>query len=362
MPDVYVPSAYVVMDTLPVSASGKVDRNALPDPDVARADGTVTAEPTSELEEALLRAWSRTLGVRSVGVHDDFFDLGGHSLLAVRLLQEVERELGIEVPVGWLVGAGATVAGLAATIERGGPERPPQALTRLFFVWPNELALLGVRHLQAALSAQSTIDSMVPDYPDEPTVTGLADGLYERMRIIQPDGPYSLAGFSLGGLIAYELAGRLRADGQQVRWLGLLDAPTPAAAQSGTRLPARVARFLARERRDQLRHVAGMVRRRHGQPAAVQLADPADPSMMAPTRAYLAIAAGYDIRPHDVPVDLFVSQPTPGFSRTLAPEWRVLHPAGVTVHRVDGNHRLMLTPPHVHGLAQLLAQRFEMAR
>ncbi len=123
LPDHMVPSTFVQLDALPLSANGKLDRNALPAPPPASNDGpTGSAAPRTAVEEQMAVIWSRILGVERVGVHDDFFELGGHSLLAVRLLVEVEREFGVEVPLASFLET-FTVAGLASIIEDiGGPE------------------------------------------------------------------------------------------------------------------------------------------------------------------------------------------------------------------------------------------------
>lgn len=117
LPEHMVPAVFVALDALPLSANGKLDRHALPTPAVAPECGSATfAAPRTTLEGQLALIWARILRVDRVGVDDDFFELGGHSLLAVQLLVEVERELGVEVPLASLLET-FTVAGLAATIE-----------------------------------------------------------------------------------------------------------------------------------------------------------------------------------------------------------------------------------------------------
>jgi amino acid adenylation domain-containing protein len=120
LPEHMVPSLFVALDALPLSANGKLDRAALPTPPPLDHDGsTSSAMPCTAIEEQMAVIWSRILGVDHVGVHDDFFELGGHSLLALRLLVDVERELGVEVPLASLLET-FTVAGLAAIIEATG--------------------------------------------------------------------------------------------------------------------------------------------------------------------------------------------------------------------------------------------------
>jgi amino acid adenylation domain-containing protein len=116
LPEHMVPSIFVALDELPLSANGKLDRNALPAPRPAADDLTSSAMPRTAVEERMAVIWSRILDVDRVGVHDDFFELGGHSLLAVRLLVEVEDEFGVEVPLASFLET-FTVAGLAAIID-----------------------------------------------------------------------------------------------------------------------------------------------------------------------------------------------------------------------------------------------------
>ncbi|HEX2095543.1 MAG TPA: phosphopantetheine-binding protein, partial [Longimicrobiaceae bacterium] len=143
LPEYMLPSAYMVLESFPVTPNGKVDRQALPAPDTGGARDRAYVAPRSALEEALAGMWQEVLGVERVGVHDNFFDLGGHSLLATQLVARI-RVLRVEVPVRQLFQT-PTVAGLAESITRaeakpGATEMIAKVLLKLKTMSPEERA------------------------------------------------------------------------------------------------------------------------------------------------------------------------------------------------------------------------------
>ncbi len=125
LPEYMVPGAFVVLESVPLTASGKVDRRALPAPEAGV--GTAYVAPRTEAEAVLAGIWAEVLRVERVGVEDDFFELGGHSLLATQVVSRVRQELGVEVPLQAVFGA-STVAALAERLEElratAGPVMP----------------------------------------------------------------------------------------------------------------------------------------------------------------------------------------------------------------------------------------------
>ncbi|HYH80464.1 MAG TPA: amino acid adenylation domain-containing protein, partial [Longimicrobium sp.] len=241
LPDHMVPAAFVPVDVLPLTPSGKVDHRALPEPD-GRGSAEGYVAPWSPTEIELADVWREVLGVERVGAADDFFALGGHSLLAVKLATRIRQRFGRELPLAELFRS-PTLRALASRIESGaedGPASPLVAIhaggTRppLFCVHPaggtvfryTDLARrLGPDQPFHGLQARGVNDDAEP----LATVDEMADLYLAAIRAAFPRGPYVLAGWSAGGTIAYEIARRLRDAGETVPLVALLDTHGPKA-------------------------------------------------------------------------------------------------------------------------------------
>ena len=235
VPDYMVPMAFVPLDALPLTPNGKVDRSALPAPSPAAAAAGEEAPPLT-VHYQLIHIWEDLLGVRGIGLKDSFFDLGGHSLLAVRLLDRIERDIGKKIPLATLFTA-ATIEQLTQVLLRhdAGSSEPwlvkiqDSGSRRPFFFLHGDYDGGGfycatiARHLGAdqpfyALQPHGLSGRAVPL-----TVEAMAADYLQALRSVQPEGPYLLGGFCLAGLVAFELARQLRADGQTVDAVVLID-------------------------------------------------------------------------------------------------------------------------------------------
>jgi amino acid adenylation domain-containing protein len=237
LPEYMVPSAFVTLGTLPLTANGKVDRKALPEsqgPHVSAGPGCMA--PRDALEQLLVQIWEKVLGVRPVGLRNSFFDLGGHSLTAVRLFSEVRKHTGRNIPLSALFQA-PTVEQLAEILRKDGwrprwsslvPIQPGGSRPPFFCVHGgggNILLFQSLaRHLgpdQPFYGLQSRGLDGGGDYLR--TIEEMAAHYLVEIRELQPEGPYYLGGFCMGGTVAYELAQRLHRQGMEVGVLALFD-------------------------------------------------------------------------------------------------------------------------------------------
>ena len=191
LPTVMVPSAFVVIDAVPLTPSGKVDRNALPSPDWTPEPTAAFVAPRTPLEESVAAIWARTFAVDRLGVNDSFFELGGHSLLAARLLMDMDRELGVHIGLGTMFESGLTVAGMAALVEADrdarGEESPPAGNgasrdgTPALVPRPHP----GPAPLSAAEAQLWYFTQLAPDSP-----------VYNEAFTIRKDGPFDVDAFA----------------------------------------------------------------------------------------------------------------------------------------------------------------------
>ncbi|MFF8506551.1 amino acid adenylation domain-containing protein [Streptomyces sp. NPDC015492] len=232
VPQHLVPQRILVLDELPLSDNGKVNRAALPAPDEVAAEGAGFVAPRDEVERRLAEIWAEFFGVAEIGVTASFFDLGGDSLLAVRLMARIARGLGRSLPLSSLF-ARPTIELLAQAVREAGsgeegrralvPVRTTGRRTPLVFVHPVGGDVLCYAELAELLGHDQPFYALQLPDRELPSVEEMAAHYVTAVREVLPEGPYRLGGWSMGGVIALEMAAQLTAAGAEVELLAVVD-------------------------------------------------------------------------------------------------------------------------------------------
>ena len=274
LPSYMLPSAFVLMDTIPLNPNGKVERSALPVPEIGRADlEDEYVAPRTPLERDLVAIWCEVLGVQECGIEDSFFELGGNSLLTTRVMSEMKKRCGIDLPLRALFEE-PTIAGLSSRVEprEGLPDTTGAAdgagatarsgangvekrrYSELFDACLIPMQPRGTRpplFLVAGAHANEDdflrfVGQLLPHMGSDQPIYGFKarglDGRQEPHRSAEemardylqellefrPEGPYLLAGNCVGGVVAFEMARLLHAQGHDVALTALLDTIMPS--------------------------------------------------------------------------------------------------------------------------------------
>lgn len=398
LPAYLVPTAFVPVAQLPVTANGKLDRAALPVPDRLVEPERRYVAPRTGTEKQLAELWAQTLRLDRVGLHDDFFDLGGNSLAIVRVAARA-CDLGLPVGVADIL-EHPTVASLAAAVTNREPARAGDALRRegdvlvvlrdgterpLYCVHPSGGSVAWYLPLAKALPPGRPVIGLqargMDGGVDATSMRGLAEDYVRQLRDHQPKGPYALLGWSMGGNIAQEMAIQLTELGEQVDTLLLLEPAVPdeagmfAVTEALDLLDRAVAmREAIRElspgspaRLSQERELVATLRAAGVSEAEADLGSDWPVAMWT---ALLRAAATYRPEVYEGPAHLMVTAEAahagpdrqsvvaganyPAYERRC----RELFP-DVTVHHLPGTHRSMVTDPEVAAVAAVAAELME---
>jgi thioesterase domain-containing protein len=378
-----IPADIVPLTELPLTATGKVDRQQLAATRLRRPEpGAVRNAPADILERELAQLWANLLGVPHVGVADNFFELGGHSLLAARMFAQIEDLLGLSLPIVALFQA-PTIRQLAELIRSEGWDGPfssivpiqPEGSSRPLFLVAPAFAWV-FRHLGRHLAPDQPLYGLRPlgllgRDGGLLEVEPLASFYLEQIRSVQPEGPYFIGGLSAGGIVAYEMAQQLLAHGERVERLVLLDTFPPRRSW----LPLPLYRWkldaLARFEEEE-RPTAGAVLKGLGRAVATAVRRsmravglrpaPRDPDrarrrrysrdlhnrVRQLLRAQARTIQRYDPSPYPGTVSLFCCTGTRTTRRRdLRLEWGELAEGGLDIHTIPGVHHLAMREPHV---------------
>ncbi|MEY2489311.1 MAG: hypothetical protein QOC70_1253 [Verrucomicrobiota bacterium] len=406
LPHQAVPALFIPLKEIPLSAThGQLDRAALPAPPQGEVVEAEPVRPYLGLQLQLIAIWEDVLGVRGIGIRDDFFELGGNSLLAMRMLQRAELACG-KVILPSALFRNPNVEHLAGAIAREVIDESPTLLrvndagTRTpFFYLHGDLSGGGFYSLKLsrALGPDQPFYVLPPQdirlLPAAPSIEEMAAAHLTALRAVRPKGPYVIGGFCIGGLVAYELAQQIEASGESVEMLLVIDAALEDKVLRALRSLAgafgglfrwddhakvdhfgrwvlwrgRLIRWyglnVQAQARVVLRRVSGRLVRayemlrprfRRGSEQSVS-----PPESSVPRRrehdvpsAFLWASAHYQPRPYHGPVALLLSDDVVRRGRNLSAEWQGLAPE-VKVHPLIGSHLECITA-HVDTLAQTI--------
>jgi len=392
LPAFMCPDAVGIVDHFPITANGKIDTRSLPDPLTEQQPAKEHAPPEGETEQRLAAIWSELLGVPEISRHDEFFALGGHSLMALRMFSRLNREFDRSLPLSALI-SHPTVRDLALLLEpdqeaspaeqsRAGlwvPLSPEGPQPPLICIHGGDGGVLFYRALTALLPGSVPVYAiesaeLSKSGPITPLSIEETAAAYVRTLLAErPQGPFRLAGYSFGGVVAHEMACQLVEAGHEVVFLGLLDTHNPAAPHVENNFPKRIAAFWRNNSETPLaprvmklaaRFADGVATRQKvkREEAAAQQDGPAEAHgdlrrVQVRQENWRAMQA-YHPRPFKGRISLFRAKDQS--DKVDWPEdygWGEYALGGFEIVPVSGKHLTLFEPENVHHLAEVLTPR-----
>lgn len=393
LPDYMVPNDYVVIAEIPLMTNGKIDRSALPDPEIKNHLSSYLA-PNTDLEKDIREIWINNIGIKNIGINNNFFDLGGNSLIAAKTMIQIEKLTGRRLPIATLFRY-PTIEELSAIIQNNKidnsytsliPIKPNGTKTPLYLIHGIGLNLLNFRDLALNMDAEQPVYGMqaVGLYGIREPLDNLKKiAAFYNQEIIRfdPVGPYAIAGYSFGGYVAFEMVRQLKEMGKDVKILAMLDTniqePThqypltkKILKKIARQLPKAKFRFLSffkypseniiylkayckRWLMDFLKSF-GFVKKYRLQPL---------PDFMELIASKLEAAFfNHVFMPYDVKIELFRAEKRMYYvDDPLFLGWKKYALKGVSVHHIPGDHNEMLGPPSDKILASILQNLLDKA-
>ncbi|NET03381.1 MAG: amino acid adenylation domain-containing protein [Symploca sp. SIO2B6] len=389
LPQYMIPSIITILSEMPLTANGKIDRRSLPVPDLSNSASAATLIlPRNLLEIELAQIWSKILDVYPVGIQDDFFDLGGYSFAAMRLMAQIQHQFGKTLPLVTLL-ENPTIEHLASLL-RSSPHPPtysplvaikPLGNQPPFFcihpVGGNVLCYVDLARYLGKEQPFYGLQAAGLQGERQPLtrIEDMASFYIQAIQKTQPEGPYYLGGWSLGGIIAFEMAQQLSALGQEVALLALIDSYLPTVSNQSQEFDD--AMLVASVAQD----LSGIV----GKPLSISIDELRRFQPPEQLEYILEQAKRLNILPPEVDALQFyqilqvfkannqamysyIPQIYPGritlfcaseqVKVTQVNDWEKLAVRGIKVHRIPGNHYSIIREPQVRFLTEHLQAYF----
>ena len=403
MPGYMVPSMFIKMDSFPQNTSLKVDRKALPKPDLNSLNAGKYEAPKTPGEKLLAEVWSELLGVEKVGVHDDFFELGGHSLAAVQMMTKVKEATGKKLPLttlfqhstihklaGQLNGFNQTGNGTknGVGVDNQGftslvPIREGGSKPALYLVHGGGLHVLFYQNMVKYMDTDQPIYALQArglngDQEPLDRIEDMAAHYISEMLRQNPNGPYCLAGYSLGGIIAWEMAKQLKEMGKEVLMLSLFDAVAKEAwSASGSgggfakkmkkagynlslllKNPVQALEYKTHVLKMQFEHKKGKLRTAFRNNQTNEIEEGYIPYGSKVYEKSLEAYDKYTLQPLDIQVDLFKAKEQMFYLHDpVHYGWDKFALGGVVTHDIPGNHLTLFDEPHGKQVAEVMKSR-----
>ncbi|MGW6724868.1 amino acid adenylation domain-containing protein [Nocardia sp. NPDC055029] len=381
LPSHMVPATIMVLDQVPLTHVGKLDRAALPAPDLATR---TFREPETAIERTVCDMFADVLHLDRVGLDDHFFELGGTSLSATRLAAQLSEAVAATIPVTWVFTT-PTPAGIVAALRAGGadsagtdaafdvllPLRTAGTREPLFCIHPIGGVAWSFSGLAAHLDPdrplyglQSPALSSAEPLPD--SIEEWAKLYVKQIREVQAEGPYHLLGWSLGGVIAHAMAVQLQDEGEQVAVLAMLDSRLTVAS-TGVATTVTAADLLggfAGDRAADRDIDASLDLRQFARELCEQSAPQVSLDAARLERivdaaiASVALDAAYRPRPFDGDITYFTAAQDDPTGTSGASSWTAAVTGSVDNHRVDATHWRMTDDQALRTIADALRERF----
>lgn len=389
LPAFMCPDGIGIVETFPINPNGKIDSSKLPDPLEERKSGDRSA-PVGKTEEKLAEIWRALLDIPEVGRNDGFFELGGHSLMALRMFSRINREFDQSLPLSALIGH-PTIRQLALLLEQAGQAEPPKqsgggylvslapkgSQPPLVCIHGGDGGVLFYKALATLLPTDLPVHAIESTElgnsgPITPASIEETAALYiDTLLSLRPHGPFRLAGYSFGGVVAHEMACQLTAKGHTVEFLGLLDTHNPSAPYIVNSFPKRIAAFWKNHNDTPLaprvfklaaRFADGVAThqrvKKEEKAARTEAPDAAhgDLRRVQVRQENWRAMQAYQPRPFPGRITLFKAQDqSDKFEWPDDYGWKDYAAGGLDIITVAGQHLTLFDPENVHHLAEVLS-------
>ncbi|MBC3847753.1 amino acid adenylation domain-containing protein [Winogradskyella echinorum] len=386
LPAHMVPNEFNVIDEFPKTLNGKIDRKSLLTLSSKKVERISYTSPRSKTEHLVSKIWCDVLEREKINIQSDFFELGGHSILAIKVVVRLEKEIGKKLPLSVIM-VYPTIEKLANFLDKDDKKKSWNSLvalrkdgnkTPLYIVHGAHFGIYIFNDLAKLLDDDQPVYALQPkglDGEEEPhdSIVDMAAHYISEMEASNPDGPYALAGFSMGGIIAFEMAKQLRAKGKKVTMLASFDSYIYPSYFYSNALKKSIVSFLYKggqmiyvtlnmfsSKKNFIRRIELLklrfqgiyMRLKLGREKQFQLQHNRPLKM---DRMHILACKKYIMTPQDIVIDLFKAKDNVFFAHDFKfLGWKKFAKKGVNRYMIPGNHVDMFAPPNVEVYANSL--------